>query len=139
VSGLSSGSHTIVVTMLSGTYTTLDGFGFASPSVTRVNDTDPSIAYSGFSYQGSRGFGDYQDDIHYATTNSSTATYSFTGNFIEVFGEQYTDEGDLGITIDPNTPNRSPPRRARSPQTEGGTPTSPSSPTQASRTAATAS
>ncbi|MFJ7244276.1 right-handed parallel beta-helix repeat-containing protein, partial [Kitasatospora sp. NPDC098652] len=45
----------------------------------RLDDTDPSIAYSGFSLHGNRGFGDLGDDIHYATADGSTATYSFSG------------------------------------------------------------
>ncbi len=59
----------------------------------RLDDTDPSIAYSGFSAHANRGYGDYNNDIHYATADGSTATYSFSGDFIQVFGEQYTDQG----------------------------------------------
>ncbi|WP_344662118.1 hypothetical protein [Catenulispora subtropica] len=101
--GLNPGSHTIVVTKLSGQYATLDGFAFALPPIHRLNDTDSSITYSGFAYNANRGLGDYGDDIHYATTNGSTATATFTGPFIEVFGEQYTDQGTIGITIDGGT------------------------------------
>jgi hypothetical protein len=57
-------------------------------------------AYSGFSYASGRGFGDYQDDIHYATANGSTASAAFTGIGIQVYGEQYTDQGNIGISID---------------------------------------
>jgi hypothetical protein len=98
---LTSGTHTIVVTKLSGQYTTLDGF--APLTATRLNDTDSAIAYSGFSYSSGRGLGDYQDDIHYATANGSTASYTFTGTGIQVYGEQYTDQGNIGITIDGGT------------------------------------
>jgi len=101
--GLSSGSHTIVITKLSGTYATLDGFGIPMPLVNHVNDTDTSITYSGFSLNANRGLGDYQDDIHYATANGSTATYTFTGTFIQVFGEQSTDQGTIGVSIDGGT------------------------------------
>ncbi|HEV2347231.1 MAG TPA: hypothetical protein VGS97_24255, partial [Actinocrinis sp.] len=97
--GLSSGTHTIVVTKLSGQYTTLDGFAVALPTVNRVNDNDSSIAYNGCSYSANRGLGDFDDDVHYATANGSTETYTFTGTFIEVFGEQNTDQGNIGISI----------------------------------------
>ncbi|MFF7995852.1 hypothetical protein ACFZDG_39540 [Kitasatospora xanthocidica] len=69
----------------------------------RVDNADPSISYSGFSRDANRGFGDYGDDIHYATADGSTATYSFSGDLIQVFGEQYTDQGNLGISIDGGT------------------------------------
>jgi hypothetical protein len=98
---LASGTHTIVVAKLSGQYTTLDGFAPVTP--TRLNDADATISYSGFSYAGGRGFGDYQDDIHYATANGSTATLTFTGTGIQVYGEQYTDQGNIGISIDGGT------------------------------------
>ena len=100
--GLTSGSHTIVVTKLSGQYATLDGFA-ASNTASRLNDTDPSITYSGFSYASNRGLGDYADDVHYATANGSTARLTFTGTGIQVFGEQYTDQGNIGISIDGGT------------------------------------
>ena len=70
------------------------------PGSQRINDTDPSISYSGFSYASGRGYGDYDNDVHYATANASTATLSFTGTGIQVFGEQYTDQGNIGISID---------------------------------------
>jgi hypothetical protein len=99
--GLALGTHTITVTKLSGEYTTLDGFEILNP--TRINDTDPSISYSGFSYASNRGYGDYDNDVHYATANGSTATYQFTGTGILVYGEQYTDQGNIGISIDGGT------------------------------------
>ena len=70
------------------------------PTGIRLNDTDPTIAYSGFSYSANRGLGDYDNDVHYATANGSTATVTFTGTGIQVMGEQYTDQGNIGISID---------------------------------------
>ena len=40
------------------------------------------------------------DDVHYATANGSTATLTFTGTGIAVYGEQNTDQGNIGISID---------------------------------------
>ncbi|MEV6845831.1 hypothetical protein [Actinoplanes sp. NPDC051411] len=69
----------------------------------RLNDTEPAITYSGFSYAANRGLGDYLDDIRYATANGSTATLAFTGTTVQVFGEQYTDQGNIGVRIDGGT------------------------------------
>ncbi|GGV45444.1 hypothetical protein GCM10010495_73750 [Kitasatospora herbaricolor] len=95
---LTPGSHTIVVTKLSGQYATLDGFRILN--ATRVDDTNTGITYSNFAYAGNRTFGDYQNDIHYATANGSTASFTFTGTQIQVRGEQFTDQGNIGISID---------------------------------------
>jgi hypothetical protein len=73
------------------------------PAGVRLNDTDPTIIYSGFSYSANRGLGDYDNDVHYATANGSTATLTFTGTGIQVYGEQYTDQGNIGISIDGGT------------------------------------
>lgn len=71
-----------------------------APGTTRLDDTDSRIAYSGFSYASGRSYGDYSNDIHYATANASTASLTFTGTQVQVYGEQFTDQGDLGVTID---------------------------------------
>ncbi|GAA1983986.1 hypothetical protein [Kitasatospora viridis] len=104
-SGLDSGTHTITVTKLSGQYATLDGFGTGAtaPSWTRLDDTDEAIAYDGFTTSAHRGYGDLGDDVHAATEDGSTATYHFTGSYLQVFGEQSTDQGTLGISIDNGT------------------------------------
>ncbi|WP_436499851.1 right-handed parallel beta-helix repeat-containing protein [Actinokineospora sp. HUAS TT18] len=102
---LAAGPHTIVVTKLSGQYATLDGFLpiLAEPVQYRIDNTNSAITYSGFAPQGNRGFGDLNDDVHFASANGSTATYTFTGTGIKVFGEKYTDQGNLGVTIDGGT------------------------------------
>ncbi|HVK25704.1 MAG TPA: hypothetical protein VM677_30460 [Actinokineospora sp.] len=102
---LAAGSHTVVVTKLSGQYATLDGFLplQAAPVQHRIDDTSTAIAYSGYSAQSGRGFGDLNDNIHFASANGSTATYTFTGTGIKVFGEKYTDQGNLGVKIDGGT------------------------------------
>ncbi|MFC1414730.1 hypothetical protein ACEZCY_36770 [Streptacidiphilus sp. N1-12] len=75
-----------------------------APASVRLNDTDPDIQYVGFSYQNNRGLGDYQDDLHYASDNGSTVTYTFVGTGIEVFGEQSGDEGHFSAALDAGTP-----------------------------------
>ena len=69
----------------------------------RIDDTDSRIAYSGFTLQCGRTFGDLNGDIHFATANGSTATLTFTGTGIAVYGEQNADQGNIGITIDGGT------------------------------------
>ncbi|MEV6012355.1 hypothetical protein AB0M29_36825 [Streptomyces sp. NPDC051976] len=97
--GLAAGSHTVVVTALTGTVSTLDGF--AVLSTVRVDDTSQSIAYDGFALSSGRtNLGDLNSDVHFATANGSTATFTFTGTGIQVFGEQYTDQGVIGVTVD---------------------------------------
>jgi hypothetical protein len=70
------------------------------PGSVRLNDDDSDIAYSGFSYAGGRSYGDYRNDIHYATDNGATASLTFTGTTVTVYGEQYTDQGDIVISLD---------------------------------------
>jgi hypothetical protein len=70
------------------------------PTAARLNDTDASIVYNSWDYLGSRGYGDHDDDVHYATTDGSSITYAFIGTGIKVFGEEFTDQGDIGVSID---------------------------------------
>ncbi|MET7853733.1 hypothetical protein ABZT48_37330 [Streptomyces avermitilis] len=70
------------------------------PAAARLNDTDPSIVYNSWDHLGSRGYGDHDDDVHYATTDGSSITNTFIGTGIKVFGEQYTDQGNIGVSID---------------------------------------
>jgi hypothetical protein len=70
------------------------------PATVRLNDTDPSIAYNGWDYLGSRGYGDHDDDVHYAQSDGSSITYTFIGTGVKVFGEEYTDQGKISVSID---------------------------------------
>jgi Bacterial Ig-like domain len=83
-------------------HTSTDLFYVGTPPATlRVNDTDPGFIYQGgFTYSSDRGLGDLNDDIHYATTNGASVTYTFIGTGVKVFGEQYVDQGDIGVSID---------------------------------------
>jgi hypothetical protein len=74
------------------------------PAAVRLNDTDPDFQYSGFSYQDDRGLGDYDNDVHYASANGSTVTYTFVGTGIKVYGELSTDEGHYSAVRDGGTP-----------------------------------
>ena len=97
-SGLPVGSHTIQVVKRSGNFTTVDGFEVAGS----YNDTAPAIAYAGTSwgYFGSRGLGDYQDDVHAASSNGDSVTVTFTGTGISLITETNTDEGQIAVSLD---------------------------------------
>jgi hypothetical protein len=75
--GFTSGTHvyagstqisTSNIKLLSSDFLVATVPACTSPSqiwvTSRINDTDPSIVYSGFGYLANRGYGDYQDDVH---------------------------------------------------------------------------
>ncbi len=74
---------------------------FAASSSVAINDTDAGITYSGtWSYNGARGLGDYQDDIHYTKTVGNSFSCTFTGSGIKYVTETYSDEGNVDIYLD---------------------------------------
>jgi hypothetical protein len=89
----------LIVPVPAGTPASQISVGTA-PAGVRLNDTDSTITYSGFSDSANRGLGDFDNDVHFATANGSTAKLTFTGTGIRVFGEQNTDQGNIGISID---------------------------------------
>ena len=102
ISGLSSGSHTVKIVKKDGTYMQLDAFNVTVSSPAMLNDTASGITYSGSSWATSsgRGFGDYNNDIHYTTTNNDYCQYTFTGTGISYITEKYSDEGNVDVYID---------------------------------------
>ena len=90
----------------------------------RLNDTDPTIIYSGFSDSANRGFGDYDNDVHYATANGSTATLTFTGTGIRSMGSRTPTRATSGSASTAAPSRQSAPCRA----TGSATRTSPSTP-----------
>jgi len=72
----------------------------ATPTA-RVDDDDLGIGYSGtWSSGGFRGYGDYNDEVHFTSTNGDTARYTFTGTAISVIGEKNSDQGTVEIVLD---------------------------------------
>ncbi|HET9169118.1 MAG TPA: hypothetical protein VFN97_06765 [Actinospica sp.] len=66
-----------------------------------VDDDSLAIAYSGsWSDSGFRGLGDYDDGVHYATTNGASATLTFTGTQVSFLTETNADEGTVDILVD---------------------------------------
>ncbi|GAA1221055.1 hypothetical protein GCM10009665_09020 [Kitasatospora nipponensis] len=98
ISGLSVGVHTVRIVKRSGNWATLDAFEVTGV----VNDTDPSIAYTGTSwtYSAGRGLGDRQDDVHASTANGDSATVTFTGTGISLVTETDSDEGTIAVSLD---------------------------------------
>jgi hypothetical protein len=69
--------------------------------LTPVDDTDPSITYTGsWGYNGGRTYGDLGDDVHYTQTNGDSATITFTGTGIDVLSEANNDEGNIDVYVD---------------------------------------
>ncbi|WP_157856338.1 right-handed parallel beta-helix repeat-containing protein [Actinacidiphila yeochonensis] len=109
--GAAEGRHT-----LTATQSTKDGSAASKPSsgvavyvgtppaAARIDDTDASVTYSNWSYSAGRGYGDYNNDIHYTTANGASLTSTFMGTGVKVFGEEYTDQGDISVSIDQGTP-----------------------------------
>ncbi len=67
-----------------------------------VNDASiTNTAYGGgWSYESSRGYGDYDDDVHLTTNSGAWLQYSFYGTGISVVSELNTNEGNVGISLD---------------------------------------
>ena len=97
VSGLTPGTHTLEIVKDSGDYMLLDGL-----DVTRtINDTDAAIDYIGsWEYYSGRGFGDYDNDAHATPADGDSVTVTFYGSAITFYTETYSDEGDIGVSLD---------------------------------------
>ena len=67
-----------------------------------IDDDSLAIAYTGSSWAsyGYRGYGDFDNDVHAATTNGDSATLTFTGTGVEVIGETNSDQGNVEIVLD---------------------------------------
>jgi hypothetical protein len=97
VRNLPYGNHSVTLTKQSGTWATIDGYLLDRS----LNDTDPALTYTGAWYtSGNRGFGDYQNDVHYSNTNGDSVTATWNGTGIDVLTEKYSDQGDVDIYID---------------------------------------
>jgi len=67
-----------------------------------VNDTDSNAVYTGTSWSTStdRGFGDLGNDVHDATANGDSVSYTFTGTGLQVLSETNSDEGGIDVYVD---------------------------------------
>ena len=65
------------------------------------DDDDQALSYTGtWTTQGSRGYGDYQDNVHYTATNGDTVTLTFSGTGVSLIGEKSSDQGEVALSID---------------------------------------
>jgi hypothetical protein len=70
----------------------------------RAAFNDPAAQYFGdWKYQGNRGYGDFNDDIHVTTTPGAYCDFSFAGEGIEILSEKYRDMGDVEVVLDGNS------------------------------------
>jgi alpha-galactosidase len=101
ISGLPSGTHTIKAVKKNGTYMILDKFNVTGGPKLQYNNTDPGITYTGaWSLSGNRGFGDYNNDVHFTQTNNDSFQFTFTGTGIEWITEKAADQGNVDIYVD---------------------------------------
>ena len=76
-----------------------------APSVptgtTTINDTDSGITYTGsWTYSSGRSAGDYDNDVHWTSTNGNSFSYTFTGTGIDVIGPKSSISELFSVAID---------------------------------------
>ncbi|RCG32832.1 alpha-L-fucosidase [Sphaerisporangium album] len=75
---------------------------YPSGQVTTLNDDAPGMTYTG-TWQPSTGrsyAADYNNDVHYTTTNGDAFSYTFTGTGIDFRSEKYSDQGLVDFYLD---------------------------------------
>ncbi|HEX4790478.1 MAG TPA: hypothetical protein VH372_18580 [Actinospica sp.] len=66
-----------------------------------ADDDSLAIAYGGsWADSGFRGYGDYDDGVHYTTANGASATLTFTGTQVAFRTETNSDEGTFDVLVD---------------------------------------
>ncbi|MEY9844137.1 hypothetical protein ABH940_001204 [Streptacidiphilus sp. BW17] len=71
------------------------------PLTGRIDDDEPTIAYTGsWSASANRGYGDFDDGVHYTTTNGDSASYTFAGTGVQILGEKSPDQGNVEVYLD---------------------------------------
>ncbi|GIG87942.1 alpha-L-fucosidase [Plantactinospora endophytica] len=71
----------------------------AASTVQRFNDNVATYS-TGWAVSSNRGFGDYNDDVHYTTSNGASFTYTFNGTGIDYLSERNSDQGVVDIYLD---------------------------------------
>ena len=99
------GSYSVDVKLTYGSQT-VDVFSTARvsppPPTVQVNDTDPSITYTGASwgYSAGRAVDNVNRDVHFATTDGDSVSYTFTGTGISYVSERSDDYGTVNVYLD---------------------------------------
>jgi hypothetical protein len=104
---LSAGAHTLRLYINNGgmnfNWLSVSGGG-PTPTPggsTMINDNAGGFTYSGaWSYQGGRGAGDYQDDVHYTSTNNDFFQYTFTGTGVDFIAPKGSGYAVVTVYID---------------------------------------
>ncbi|MEV6866420.1 alpha-L-fucosidase [Streptosporangium subroseum] len=68
-------------------------------TIQRFNDNVATYS-TGWATSSARGFGDYNDDVRYTTTNGASFTYTFGGTGIDYLSERNSDQGLVDIYLD---------------------------------------
>ncbi|WP_327693203.1 hypothetical protein [Streptomyces sp. NBC_00459] len=69
--------------------------------LTPVNDSDPGITYTGdWKAYTDRPYGDLYADVHAATADGDSVSYTFTGTGVDVLSEVNSDEGGIDVYVD---------------------------------------
>jgi hypothetical protein len=71
------------------------------PTGGMFDDDDQSMTYSGL-WQGSgaRGFGDFDDNVHYTNSDGDSVTIGFMGVGVSLIGEKSSDQGLIECVLD---------------------------------------
>jgi hypothetical protein len=66
-----------------------------------LDDDDPSMSYAGsWTGSGRRGFGDFDDNVHYTNGDGDSVTVEFTGTGVSLIGEKADDQGAIEWLLD---------------------------------------
>jgi len=88
------------LSVLQGLYAYRGSYG-CGVGCTQLDDTSLALNYSpGWLLSSNRGAGDFQDDVHYATTNGSSVSLQFSGTAVSVFMPTNSNEGTFQVQID---------------------------------------
>jgi hypothetical protein len=108
-SGLSYSSHTAVFTNTGGAPVDIDFIEFEAQigqpgsvgTQTTIDDTDPSIAYTPASEWKVNGQSEFFDStLHFSVSPNASASFTFTGEAVAVFGAVASDQADMLVTVD---------------------------------------
>ena len=101
ISGLAPGNHTLTIVNNGANLITVDAFT-VEPSMPIVNDTSPTIQYSGagWTYSPDRGQGDYDNDVHYTYSAGASVTFPFSGSGVSWLAQRSNETGPVEVYID---------------------------------------
>ncbi len=101
LSGYSAGPHKVRLVTLSNTYFQFDAIKVTAVNGLYVNSTDPANIYSGnWAVNKNRGYGDYENDLHYSLNDGAAVSISFVGTGIELVNELAKNHGPLDVVLD---------------------------------------